>query len=84
MSVGRTFRHDRIGDAAFKLFARDMGIRTNKLAELMAAMVHGVTHEFEPLLTRHESRYGHADIYSAIKKTIGKNSNSLGRILQAF
>lgn len=80
MSIGKTFRHDRIKEEAFKRFSKAMKLRPRKLAELMDMMVNRVSQSYEPLLSAHEKMYGSSDIYHHLRQVLMKNINQMAII----
>lgn len=73
MAIGKTFRHDRITEKAFAEFARDMGMRPEKLAGIIAGLAASVSQGYEPLLSAHETRYGASPVYERLSNVIQKN-----------
>ncbi len=84
MSIGKTFRHDRIGEGAFRLFAGDMKLRLRKFSDLMDTMIQMVSKCHEPLLSSHEKKYGASGIYQSLSLQIKKNIELLSRVRDAL
>jgi serine/threonine-protein kinase HipA len=80
MSIGKTFRYDRIKEHSLIAFAKDMKIRPRKLADLMDGMVQTVSGLYEAVLDRHEKEYGPATIYTNIFKVIKGNIEQSTRL----
>lgn len=84
MSIGRTYRYDRVGAHAFKVFAGDMKFRPGKLAEIMDTVIQPTDALYPSVLSEHEDIYGHARIYPALKKVLAKNITRLKAIRDAL
>lgn len=84
MSVGKTFRQDRLNVNAFKTFAGDMKLRPAKLAEIMDKAIRSVALNYNTVLTKHEKEYGPAKIYSRLSRVISKNIEQLEAIRKAL
>ena len=73
MSIGKTFRQDRIKATSFKGFANDLKIRPAKLAQIMDTVIRSIERNYETALARHEKKYGSAKIYSDLSRVISGN-----------
>lgn len=73
MSIGQTFRYDRIKEHSFKKFAKDMNVRPKFLASLMAEVCETVMNEVDDLVAEHEKNYGKAKIYKELNQIIKSN-----------
>ncbi|MCF6246826.1 MAG: type II toxin-antitoxin system HipA family toxin [Desulfobacula sp.] len=73
MSIGRTFRYDRIKEHSFKRFAKDMNVRPKLLASLINEVSETVINEVDGLIAEHEKNYGEAKIYKELNKIIKSN-----------
>jgi serine/threonine-protein kinase HipA len=82
MSIGQTYRLDRIKEDSFKKFAKDMNIRITLLASLINEVCETVANELEGLIAEHETNYGQAEIYNRLNGLIKSNIIQLQGIFQ--
>jgi serine/threonine-protein kinase HipA len=80
MSIGETFRHDRISAKSFTEFAKDMKFRPVKVAEIIDTTIQLVDREVPGLLSEHEQKYGPAFIYSRLDRVLSGNLKRLAEI----
>lgn len=80
MSIGKTFRHDRINAHAFNEFAKDMKFRPAKVGEILDTIIQRINREISGLLSDHEQKYGPALIYSRLDRVLSENLNRLAEI----
>lgn len=80
MAIGNTFRHDRVKGQSFKVFARHMNFRPEKVFELMEIMRASVNDAYIQLLADHEKKYGQAKIYENLEKVIKENLERSGAL----
>jgi serine/threonine-protein kinase HipA len=73
MSIGQTFRHDRMKEHSFKRFAKDMNVRPKLLASLINELCGSVMNVVEGLISEHEKNYGQAKIYKKLNEIIKSN-----------
>jgi serine/threonine-protein kinase HipA len=73
MSIGQTFRHDRIKEHSFNRFAKDMNVRPKLLVSLINEVCETVMSELDGLLAEHEKKYGEAKIYKELDEIIKLN-----------
>ncbi len=83
MSIGQTFRHDRIKKHSFKRFAKDMNIRPNLLISIINEVCKSVENEVGGLIAEHERNYGEAKIYEDLNEVIKSNIIQLQSFFQA-
>ena len=84
MSIGKTFRQDRLHVNAFKAFAADMKFRPAKLAEIMAKAIRPVELIYKTVLGKHKKEYGPAKIYTDLSRVISGNIEQLKAIQKAL
>ena len=77
MSIGKTFRQDRLNANAFKLFAADMKFRPEKMAEIMGKAIRPVELIYKTVLAKHKKKYGPANIYADLSRVISGNIEQL-------
>jgi serine/threonine-protein kinase HipA len=80
MSIGKTFRHDRISATSFNEFAKDMKFRPVKVAEILDTIIQQVDQKAPSLLSDHEQKYGPAQIYSKLDQVLSENLKRLAEI----
>ncbi len=80
MSIGKTFRHDRISATSFNEFAKDMKFRPVKVAEILDTIIQQVDQEAPSLLSDHEQKYGPDQIYSKLDQVLSENLKRLAEI----
>jgi len=80
MSIGKTFRHDRISATSFNEFAKDMKFRPVKVAEILETIIQRVDQEAPGLLSDHEQKYGPDQIYFKLGQVLSENLKRLAEI----
>ncbi len=84
MSIGQTYRLDRVKEHSFRLFSKEMNIRPGKLAVLMNEIYQSVYKTYTSLLADHEKKYGGSRIYSDLSKVIQSNLNNMNRYIDVL
>ncbi len=77
MAVGKTYRHDRLTEKAWTMFAKQMGMRPAKLAKILDTMLQSISNKFEFSLSAHEKAYGSSPMYTHLFNIIQKNLGQL-------
>ncbi len=80
MSIGKTFRYDRIGANSLNEFAKDMKFRPVKVAEILDTIIRRVDREAPGLFSDHEQKYGPARIYFKLERVLSENLKRLAKM----
>lgn len=80
MSIGKTFRYDRISATSFTEFAKDMKFRPVKVAEILDTIIQRVDQKAPGLFSDHEQKYGPNQIYSKLDQVLSENLKRLAEI----
>lgn len=80
MSIGKTFRHDRINANAFNEFSKDMKFRPVKVAEIVDTIIQRVDQKAPGLFSDHEQKYGPDQIYLKMAQVLSENLKRLAEI----
>ena len=83
MSIGDTFRFDRIKEHSWKQFAMDMNIRVERLYSLMEETHKSVLSSVEPLTAGHEKLYGTSPIYENLSSIVMNGLNQIAVIIDS-
>jgi serine/threonine-protein kinase HipA len=82
MSIGRTFRFDRIAEHSWKQFAADINIRIERVYSLMEEVYKALIPATEPLAARHEQLYGASPMNEILVRIVRKGLGRLGSVMQ--
>lgn len=77
MAYGKTYRRDRIGLHSINLFAKDMNIRSAKLAEFIRELADNLENDLPLLIQEHSDLYGASSIYPVLEKVFHQNIKDL-------
>ena len=80
MSIGKASKHENIKARSYKDFARDMGFRPSKVAEILNSIIEKVHEEASVLFSEHEGKYGSSPIYSDLEKVLSVNLQRVAEI----
>ena len=83
MSIGKTFRFDRIAEHSWKQFAMDVNIRVERLYLLMEEIHKSVQATLEPLIAGHEQLYGTSPIYETLSSVVMNGLNLIRNIIDS-
>jgi len=81
MSIGKTFRFDRIAEHSWKQFAADMNIRVERVYSLMEEIHKALLSATEPLAARHEQLYGASPMNEVLVRVVKKGLDRLGIVI---
>lgn len=84
MSIGQTYRHERVGPHSLELLADHMKLRPGKLAAIFNDTIRKVENSYIKCLSNHEKEYGSSQIYNDLEKVIAKNLTRLEQIISSF
>ncbi len=77
MSVGKTYRTDRIAQHSFKEYAKDMKVSLSYVTNIAEDILCQIGDNLESTCYFHKNKYGENDIYDKLKKGIEHNSKKL-------
>ena len=83
MSIGNTFRFDRIKEHSWKQFAMDVNIRVERLYSLMEAIHKPILSALDSLLARHEQLYGRSSVYETLSGIVMNGLNRIAVIIDS-